>query len=157
MNSIVRARRASGAGFSLVEVIISLGILGGALVAIGTMFVLGGRQLKSAGRLTQASALAQDIMETFEGTSFVSLYGTLRAGPADTRCTVSSVEPDGPISAWQEKVARQLGDGMAEMTLQAIGPGTPSFGEAEGIRVTVVLRWDEHGRKRSLGLTTVRF
>ena len=61
-------------GFSLIEVIIAIGVLAGLLLSIATMFILGGRQVKNGKTITQATALAQDMMEEFDRASFTGLY-----------------------------------------------------------------------------------
>src|SRR5207247_4586686 len=45
------------AGYSLVEVLIALGLMTGVMVAVCSMFVLGGTYVKSGKQLTQATAL----------------------------------------------------------------------------------------------------
>ena len=49
-------RRRDEKGFSLIEVVIALGLLAGVLIAIAGLFILGGRSVKS-GR-TSSEALA---------------------------------------------------------------------------------------------------
>jgi len=44
-------------GFSLVEVVIAIGVLAGVLLSICSMFILGGRQLKGGKTMTEATAI----------------------------------------------------------------------------------------------------
>src|SRR2546422_109043 len=77
-------------GFSLIEVVIAIGVLAGVLLSICSMFILGGRQLKGGKTMTEATALAHDIMETFDKLSFASMYttfGTAAGHPAADRRT----------------------------------------------------------------------
>ena len=38
-----------------------------------------------------------------------------------------------------------------------IGAGTPDFGTADGIKLTVTVSWNELGRAQSVAVATVRF
>lgn len=153
-----RAPRESGErGFSLVEVIIAMGILAGVLVSISSMFMLGGRQVKVGRTMTAATALCHDIMEAFDARSFTNLYTSLGAAAGDTTRTVASNVSGSPIQAWQAEISRKLEGGVATVTILPMGPGTPNFGTATGIRLTVSLTWSELGRSQTVRLSTVRF
>src|SRR5262245_31825971 len=145
------------AGFSLIEVVIAIGVLAGVLLSIASMFILGGRQVKTGKTLTEATTLAQDLMEQFDKESYTSLYLNLGAAATDSTRTVQSTTTGSPIQAWQAEILRKLDNGSASVRLDAMGPGTPNFGSAAGIKVTVTLSWNELGRSQSVGLSTVRF
>ncbi|MBI4169480.1 MAG: hypothetical protein HY510_06025, partial [Acidobacteria bacterium] len=83
-------RGVGGEGFSLVEVILAIGILAGVLISISSMFMLGGRQVKVGKTITVATVLCHDIMETFDARSFNALYTDLGAAAGDTTKTVFS-------------------------------------------------------------------
>ena len=153
-------RKAAGgreSGFSLVEVILAIGILAGLMLSIASMFILGGRQVKTGKTITQATALAQDLMEEFDKESFTALYTRLGAGAGDSTRTVLSTTTGSPIAGWQTEVARKLDNGVATVTIDAVGNGTPNFGTAAGIRVTVNIGWNELGRPQNVRMSTVRF
>lgn len=153
-----QARRDRGErGFSLVEVIIAIGVLAGLLLSIATMFILGGRQVKNGKTITQATALVQDIMEEFDRASFVGLYTTLGAASTDTTRTVLSTTTGSPIQGWQSEIQRKLEGGSATVTIDAVGNGTPNFGTAAGIRLTVGIAWNELGQAHQVRMSTVRF
>jgi len=145
------------AGFSLIEVVIAIGVLAGVMLSIASMFIMGGRQVKTGKTLTEATTLAQDLMEQFDKESFNSLYLNLGAASTDTTRTVLSTTTGSPIQAWQTEIARKLNSGSASVRLDAMGPSSPNFGTAAGIKVTVTLSWNELGRAQSVGLSTVRF
>ena len=158
MRAIERNHRTSpDAGFSLIEVIIAIGVLAGVMLSIASMFIMGGRQVKTGKTLTEATTLAQDLMEQFDKESFNSLYLNLGAASTDTTRTVLSTTTGSPIQAWQTEIARKLNSGSASVRLDAMGPSSPNFGTAAGIKVTVTLSWNELGRAQSVGLSTVRF
>jgi Tfp pilus assembly protein PilV len=158
MRIMERNRSGSGeAGFSLIEVVIAIGVLAGVMLSIASMFIMGGRQVKTGKTLTEATTLAQDLMEQFDKESFNSLYLNLGAASTDTTRTVLSTTTGSPIQAWQTEIARKLNSGSASVRLDAMGPSSPNFGTAAGIKVTVTLSWNELGRAQSVGLSTVRF
>ena len=158
MRAIERNHRTSpDAGFSLIEVIIAIGVLAGVMLSIASMFIMGGRQVKTGKTLTEATTLAQDLMEQFDKESFTSLWTNLGAASTDSTRTVLSTTTGSPIQGWQAEIIRKLQNGAASVTLDAMGPGTPNFGNATGIKVSVILSWNELGRPQSVRLSTVRF
>ena len=144
-------------GFSLIEVTIAIGVLAGVLLSIASMFIMGGRQVKTGKTITEATVLAQDLMEQFDKESFNALWARLGAASTDTTRTVLSTTTGSPVEAWQAEIGRKLNGGAASVTIDAMGPGTPNFGAASGIKVTVILSWNELGRPQSVRLSTVRF
>jgi hypothetical protein len=144
-------------GFNLVEVVLAVGLLAGVLLAIGSMLVLANRQIVSGRSITQATAIAQGMMEAFDSASFAGLYIGLGAAASETARAVGSRDPSSPIADRQAAIDAALGNGAATVTIRAIGPGTPTFGSATGIRLTVAVDWIERGRRRSVALSTARF
>ncbi len=57
-------------GFSLVEVIIAIGVLAGVLLSIASMFMLGGRQVKAGKPLGQD----QFLFGNFDRSAFVPFF-----------------------------------------------------------------------------------
>lgn len=145
------------AGFSFVEVIIAIGVLAGVLVAISSMFLMGGRQVKVGKTMTEATTLCHDIMEAFDTKSFTALYVDMGAATTDTTRTVFSNVSGSPIESWGTEIRRKLEGGVASVTLTPMGPGTPTFGSATGIRINVNLTWSELGRQQTVRLSTTRF
>jgi Tfp pilus assembly protein PilV len=145
------------AGFSMIEVVIAIGVLAGVLLSIASMFIMGGRQVKTGKTLTEATTLAQDLMEQFDKESFNALYLNLGAVATDTTRTVLSTTTGSPIAPWQTEIARKLNSGSASVRIDAMGPSSPNFGAAAGIKVTVTLAWNELGRNQSVAMSTVRF
>jgi type II secretory pathway pseudopilin PulG len=145
------------AGFSFVEVIIAIGVLAGVLVAISSMFLMGGRQVKVGKTMTEATTLCHDIMEALDTTSFTALYVDMGAATTDTTRTVFSNVSGSPIESWGTEIRRKLEGGVASVTLTPMGPGTPTFGSATGIRINVNLTWSELGRQQTVRLSTTRF
>ena len=97
----------SQGGYSLVEIVVSLGILSAVLVAIASMFVLGQSSVNSGRKLTEATSLAQHIMEDINKLSYDGLQSSfggstiltnLQFYTADTRVSGSYAETP---SRWQ--------------------------------------------------------
>ena len=151
------ARGRSESGFSLIEVILAIGVMSGVMLSIASMFILGGRQVKTGKTITEATALAQDLMEAFDKQSFVSLYTNLGAAATDTTRTVLSTTTGSPIVSWQTEIDRKFASGVGQVTIDAVGNGTPNFGNCAGIKLTVTVSWSELGRPQSVKLSTVRF
>jgi prepilin-type N-terminal cleavage/methylation domain-containing protein len=144
-------------GFSLVEVIIAIGVLSGVLVAISSMFMLGGRQVKVGKTITSATAIAHDIVERFENRSFNTLWADLGAAGTDSTRTVNSTTTGSPLAPWQAEIAQKLANGSASLTITALGPGTPTFATATAIRIRTAVTWNELGRPQTVTLQTVKF
>src|SRR2546427_4883629 len=121
-------------GFSLIEVVVAIGILAGVLLSICSMFILGGRQLKTGKTMTEATAIAHDIMETFDKLSFTSLYTTFGATTSTTSVTAVSTGMSNPVTPWNAEITRKLEGGSATVTLLPIGGG--HFGAPPGIQMS---------------------
>ena len=144
-------------GFSLIEVTIAIGVLASVILSIASMFILGGRSVKTGKTVTEATALAQDIMEEFDKESFSALWVNFGAASTDTTKSAVSTTTGSIVAPWQTEIIRKLSNGTATATLDAMGPGTPNFGAAAGIKITVIVSWNELGRAQSVRLATVRF
>jgi len=150
-----RSGQAGETGFSLIEVVIAIGVLAGVLLSICSMFIMGGRQLKGGKTMTEATAMAHDIMETFDKLSFNSLYTTFGATTASTTISITTSTGSNVITPWKMEVTRKLEQGIATATLDPVG-GT-NFGNAIGIKMTVGVTWNELGRTQTVTLSTIRF
>jgi Tfp pilus assembly protein PilV len=144
-------------GFSLIEVIIAIGVFAGVILSIASMFILGGRQVKTGKTITEATTLAHDLMEQFDKESYQSLYTNFGAATTDTTVTIASTTTGTLITPWQAEIIRKLSSGSATARLDAMGPGSPNFGASTGVKVTITLSWNELGRAQSVQLSTVRF
>lgn len=150
-------------GYSLVEVLISLGLMAGVMVAICSMFVLGGTYVKAGKQLTQATALAQDIMEDINKQSYTGLYLFLQGASPDPNAlsVVSDTRVSGSLAnaQWGTDIRAKLHQGYAVVSMVPVGGTvTPvSFASGEGIRVSVQLGWKELRRERSVRIEGVRF
>jgi type II secretory pathway pseudopilin PulG len=153
-------------GFSLVEVIIALGLLAGVLIAISGLFVVGARQVKSGRTSSEAVAVCKEIQEDLYGWGYAQLWrtfgydGQAMAYIVDTRAC-------GACVGWQTTLAAKLGpSAYATIEIDSVANafGTRStFADASGnilaktVRVGVTVNWEElPGRARSVTVGTTR-
>ena len=61
-------------GFSLVEVVVALGLLSAVLISISGLFVLAHKQVDGGRKHSVALSVARDILEEMDGWSFRQLY-----------------------------------------------------------------------------------
>ena len=150
-------------GYSLIEVIISLGILTGVIVAIASMFVLAQTNVKSGKLLTEATSIGEDMMEDINKLSYNGMQiffvgtqnlATLTSYTADTRTASSYAN-----TTYATQISSKLSGGYALITLTPIGgnvkPAVWNTGEA--IRVSITIFWKELRRNRSVTVEGVRF
>jgi prepilin-type N-terminal cleavage/methylation domain-containing protein len=145
-------------GFSLVEVIVALGLLAGVLIAIAGLFTIGGKQVKSGRTATEALSVARGILEEMDAWSYRQTYqlygfdGTANNYTVDTRTNSYA-------SKWQPNIDDKLFNGYGNIVLESVGPGTgspPAMNASRAVRVTVTVHWDEGQRHRTVRLGTVR-
>ncbi len=153
-------------GFSLVEVIIALGLLAGVLITISGLFVVGAKQVKSGRTSSEALAVAREIHENMYGWGYAQLWtkfgydGQSSTYAVDTRsCTA--------CAAWQTTLATKLGpSSYATIKIDSVANSAGvvnNFADASGailaktVRMTVTVHWAEvPGRERSVTLGTTR-
>lgn len=145
-------------GFSLVEVIIALALLGAVLISLSGLFVLGARQVRSGRDHSIALSVARDIQEEMNGWSFHWQHEAFGVDATQVTATVDSRSP-GYASKWQTLLERELQEAHALIELSSVsdaGGGPPALQDAEAIRVRVTVFWQEGLRTRSAALAAVR-
>jgi hypothetical protein len=140
------------AGFSLAEVVVALGILAGVLISVAGLLVLGNRLVGAGRHGTTALSVARDVLEEIGAWGFEQTLSVLACPTTEPVCSVNFAQPESVV--WKERVERVLPSGDVAVLLEAAG--APSLGEAEAVRVTVILTWKEELRTRRLALATVR-
>lgn len=146
-------------GFSLVEVILALGLLGGVMIAISSMFIIGGREVKSGKEMTEALSIAQDIVEEIKTFSYRTTYEEFGATASSTGATSDSTVSGDTAEQWQPVIDEKLHAGRALVQIVPVGgPDTPpQMGSADFLRVLVTVEWQEGPRSRSVSLQSLRF
>lgn len=150
--------RRSESGFSLIEVIVALGLLAGVLISIAGLFVMGGKQVKSGRTSTEALSVARAILEEMDGWGFrqtYQLYGI--DGTTNTNATVDT-RTNSYCAKWQSTLDEKLFNSHATINIQSLGPSSPApmLASTKAIRVLVTVYWNEGGRARQVRLGTVR-
>jgi type II secretory pathway pseudopilin PulG len=153
-------------GFSLVEVIVAMGLLAGVLIAISGLFIVGAKQVKSGRTSSEAVAVSKEIQEDMYGWGYAQLWGMFGYDGQATTYTVDT-RACTACDAWQTTLATKLGP-SAHATIQidsvanAFGT-TNNFADASGnilaktVRVSVTVNWTEvPGRARSVTVGTTR-
>ena len=165
-----RARAGSQRGFSLIEVLVSLGLLAGVMVAVSSLFIFGGKEVKSGREMTEAYTLGHDIIEELDRMTYTQAYSyfaptTLNLTTA-TAYTITtngsetlSAAADATRDAWQAEINSKLQMGSATLEFEALSTtGTAVvFTASIAVRVSVTMQWNEGTRVRYLHLRTVRF
>lgn len=161
-------RRRDERGFSLVEVVIALGLMAGVLIAIAGLFVLGGRSVKSGRTSSEALAAGREIVEEMNAWGFSQLWsnfgyaGTAKTYTADTTtCTTAD------CTGWQTALVAKLGpSARATIKIDSVAQGSlavPDFVDgggavtAKNVRLTVDVLWTQvPGRSRQVSVVTTR-
>lgn len=144
------------AGFSLVEVIVALGLLAGVMLSVAGLFVVGERQVARGRHQSSALAVAQTILEeigvwnheaTWERFDSIGDVATLTVITTDTN-------PDNIASKWQPFLRDTLANGRAEIRVESCDGANLNVSAA--MRVVVTVLWDERARTRRMELAMVR-
>jgi len=153
-------RPASGSGFSLVEVMLALGLLSAVLISITSLFILGGKRVAQGRERTEALSVGTHVMESLDQMSYRGLYTnfTTASNPgaaAGPLVIDSRTNPVAQTLGWQNLLDSKMEDGYVTVTITRIA-GT-NFRTARALRVTTTIYWDDLNRTRNLSLETVRF
>ena len=149
----------TSAGFSLIEVICAVALLGGVLISIAGLMVSGDRLVRSGRRSSEALAVAQAIMEEINGVSFNQTYTLFSScTPNLNRCDVDS-RTEGTAVEWQDQLDRTVNpaaddDGHAEIVIESLDD--VALEDSQAIRIEVTVSWTEGLRSREISLATVR-
>ncbi|NIM00001.1 MAG: hypothetical protein GTN89_03390, partial [Acidobacteria bacterium] len=117
----MRRDASSAAGFSLVEVIVALGLLAGVLVSVAGMFVIGERQVVRGRHQSTALAAAQTILEEIGVWSYEATWQRFDSAGDVVTLTAATTDsnPDNIATKWQPMLRDTLANGRAEITLES--------------------------------------
>lgn len=117
------------AGFSLLEVLISVVILGVGLLGLGSLQTVGVQNNNSAFQRSQATLLSYEIVEAMRANRWGAINGRYNRGfgDADPDPTASMAAMD--ISLWLDNVSGTLAGGEGSINVNSSGD------------VTVRIRW----------------
>lgn len=146
-------RASSQSGFSLIEVLVALGLLAGVLLSVAGMFLLGERQVRRGRTESTALFAAQTILEEVGGWSHAATwerFGLSGAAPAyaiDTRLNTFAAR-------WQPDLQATLAGGRAEIRVESCDGA--DLVDTDAVRVVVTVFWDERSQTRRTELALVR-
>lgn len=149
-------------GFSLVELVIAIGLLAGVMLAIAGMFSFAGRQVKSGRTSSEALAVGRQILEEMNGWAYRQTYENFGLdGAAATYSIDTATSTNAFAQKWQTTLRSKLGNNAhATIALASIvGTGTPpvmNAATAKNYRVTITIHWTEITRPRTVTVATVR-
>ena len=113
-------------GFSMIEVLLALGLLGAVLIAISSLFIMGGQRVRQGRERTEALSAATHVMETLDSVSYRGLYTNFTtasdpgaaAGPLsiDSRTNAATI-----ALGWQTLIDTNLDNAYALLTVSRIG------------------------------------
>lgn len=153
-------------GFSLVEVVLAMGLLAGVLIAISGLFVVGAKQVKSGRTSSEALAVARGIQEEMLAWGYSQIWTAFGYDGQATSYTVDS-RTNAACGAWQSTLQTKLGpSAFATIQIASVtdaGGVSRDFADAAGnilaknVRVGVTVSWSEApGRARSVTVGTTR-
>lgn len=152
----MRRQATAQAGFSLIEVLVALGLMAGVLLSIAGVFVVGERQVARGRHQTTALVAAQTILEeiglwnheaTWERFDSLGDVTTLTVATTDTN-------PDNIASKWQPLLQETLSNGRAEIRVESCDGSNLNVSAA--LRVVVTVLWDERTLTRRTELALVK-
>jgi type II secretory pathway pseudopilin PulG len=145
-------------GLSLVESLVALALLGFVLLSVGTLFVLGARELNGGRAESVALWAAHDVMESVLAGSYRSTWE--RFDTTGTATSLSLGAGDSPD--WTDRLVRldqTLPGARIQVQIEGIEPGNGSPAPLSGapvLRLTVEVLWRRGRLERSVRLVTVR-
>jgi len=154
-----RRNRTTGGerGFSLIEVVLSLGLLAGVLISMTWLFVLGSHHAKSGRTASEALSVARTIIEETQGWGYNQTYLNYGLNGSAASYSVDS-RTNSYAAKWQTLLNEKLLNSYALIELESLVPtGTPpALDSADAIGVTVTVVWFENKRERRVDLRMVR-
>jgi type II secretory pathway pseudopilin PulG len=163
-------RRTDERGFSLVEVVIALGLLAGVLISITGLFIMASKEVKAGRKSSEALAVGKEIVEEMNGWGYSQIWGNFGFDGAATTYTVDcrANTVGGFCPAWQTNLTGKIGSSAyATIKMDSMltaGGATTNFADpatgsilARNVRLLVTVNWTElTGRIRSVQIETSR-
>lgn len=131
-------------GFTLVESLVTIALLSLALLTLMAMFTVGGRMIITSRQRTEATYLAQVLMERLTNET---LDTVAQFNGVDTRntATFSGTATNGIVASWKNQLENSLHDG-AYGTVQVESPAIIDGIPMEGLTRTIVRVFWPSGR-----------
>lgn len=169
-------------GYSLIEVLIAIAILGTVIISILTLFVLGQKNIYSGKQMTYAVSTGTRVMEdlnTLSKSATLVAFGLATATTGTTQTvggqsftnsfkrtteTISTTtDPSGFLQRWKDEIVNnnKFNDGEVTLiftpTADSAGASPPRLTTGTVIKIRVFVTWRESGgRERQIVLDTVK-
>lgn len=167
-------------GFSLVEVLVAVGVTSSILLSIAGLFVMGAKQVQSGRFLTSATQAGLTLAEEMQTWHQRDLWGILNGQPADTSVTWSS-DTANPVwdnanadlatdyalilNRWRDQVSDAVPRSGFSLTFDGFenrpvgaDDGTCAFEDARFVRGELTIFWTEgSGRNREVTFNLLKF
>jgi len=167
-----RSRRRAAcfpAGYTLIEVLVAIGLIGSVVVVIANLLAVGARSVHSGRHMTKSVALGKTVMEDVLAWPYGRAWAQTGGAGSDTTATWSTADANpaytgssdaaamsATCDAWREAVS-ELPNGVLSYRVDGIAAlpdggsdGQTLFTEARLLRVIVLMTWTEAGgRARS--------
>jgi prepilin-type N-terminal cleavage/methylation domain-containing protein len=171
------------AGYSLIETLIAMAILGSVLMGILSLFFFGRKNVYSGKQMTRAVAVGTRVMEDLTVLTREDMERGFALSTAGTPATLSTVtiagksyqnsilrasstttnppDVDGYLGRWNALVAQQnFTNGVVSLVITPvdprIAPTIPTLITAPIYRVRVIVQWNEEARRRSVVFDTTK-
>ena len=144
------------AGFSLIEVIVALGLMAGVLLSVAGVFVIGERQGARGRHQSTALAAAQTILEEISTWNYAATWERFDSIGDAATLTVATTDtnPASSVSKWQPFLRDVLSNGRAQIRVESCAGANLNVSPA--VRVVVTVLWDEKTLTRRTELAMVR-
>lgn len=134
-------------GFTLIEVMIAVLVLGIGLLGFALLQTMSVRFAQSANQRTQATNLAYDLLDQMRSNRLLAAQYTTASfgsGTTGTNCTrtVGNVGIDANIAVWQCQVRKALGEGSSATVVY-------NAGEAQVTLTWGDQRWENNAARRT--------
>jgi prepilin-type N-terminal cleavage/methylation domain-containing protein len=152
----MRRQATAQAGFSLIEVLVALGLMAGVLLSIAGVFVVGERQVARGRHQSTALVAAQTILEEIGLWNHEATWKRFDSLGDVTTLTVATTDtnPDNIASKWQPLLQETLSNGRAEIRVESCDGSNLNVSAA--LRVVVTVLWDERTLTRRTELALVK-
>lgn len=142
------ARRPAQAGFSLLEVLVSMVILAIGLLGLAGLLTASMGNSHSASLRTQATVLAYGIADAMRANRCNAKLGAYDIAMADNASGAPATQAQRDVAAWLAEVAARMPSGDGQIRRSAgCGDGdalvTPSGCDSAPTPVAVVIQWND--------------
>lgn len=136
----------SQAGYSLVEVMVSILLLSIAIIPMVGMFDAGLKSASSGGNYDQARALAKKQLEGAQSLTYNSVRTSFPSSPGPPPCSSAPFNGSGlsaTLACRDSDSPRFTYEVRKQYLLQPVGSSFPTSSTPTGyMRITVTVRWD---------------